>query len=284
MHQERPDAARLSERREQLDGGQAPLSFSFDPKKGIGGNLAPGVTVEAIDLSTGEYRPAAKVDLPSGVRDPLALLSSNERLGQYAWKVMGPTLAYAAGLIPEIADDIVSADTAMKLGFGWKWGPFELIDQLGAKWLADRLGDKAPDLLKKAAELGGFYRIEAGKRQFLGTDGAYHDVVRPEGVLLLEDIKLKGEPLLKNGSAALWDIGDGVVCLEFTSKMNAMDEQILSLLKKTIDLVKPEELGVDPTPRLHYLRFEEPPKRQAGVKLGSVAELVDKLKNTAGVL
>ena len=59
---------------------------------------------------------------------------------------------------------------------------------------------------------------------------------------------------------------------------------IMKAKKKTIDLVKPEDLGVDPTPRLHYLRFEEPPKRQAGVKLGSVAELVDKLKNTAGVL
>lgn len=220
------------------------IADGYTGRKGKGGfyriNRDKGKLKEAIDLSTGEYRPAVKVDLPSSLsKDPRALLSSEERFGQYAWKVTGPTLAYAASLVPEIADDIVSVDTAMKLGFGWKWGPFELIDKLGAAWLAEKLGkDKTPALLAKAAELGGFYRIEGGKRQFLGTDGAYHDVVRPEGVVLLEDIKLKGEPLLKNGSAALWDIGDGVVCLEFTSKMNAMDEQIISLLKKSIDLVK----------------------------------------------
>jgi 3-hydroxyacyl-CoA dehydrogenase len=218
------------------------VAEGYTGRKGKGGfyrlNLEKGKLKEAVDLSTGEYRTAAKVDLPSGLRDARALLSSDERLGQYAWKVMGPTLGYAAGLIPEIADDITAVDTAMRLGFGWKWGPFELIDQLGASWLAERLGDRTPKLLTKAAELGGFYRVEGGKRQFLGTDGAYHDVVRPDGVLLLEDIRLKGEPLLKNGSAALWDIGDGVACLEFTSKMNAMDEQILSLLKKAVELVK----------------------------------------------
>jgi 3-hydroxyacyl-CoA dehydrogenase len=56
--------------------------------------------------------------------------------------------------------------------------------------------------------------VENGKRQYLGLDGDYHDVVRPEGVLLLEDIKLSSQPLIKNGSAALWDIGDGVVAFD----------------------------------------------------------------------
>ena len=83
-----------------------------------------------------------------------------------------------------------------------------------------------------------FYRIEDGKRQYLGTDGEYHDVERAEGVLLLEDIKLSAEPLMANGSAALWDVGDGVVALEFTGKMNALDEQVMKLIQKAIPLVK----------------------------------------------
>jgi 3-hydroxyacyl-CoA dehydrogenase len=241
------------------------IAEGYTGRKGKGGfyrlNREKGKLKEAIDLSTGEYRPAVKVDLPSGLsRDPRALLSSEERFGRYAWKVTGPTLAYAASLVPEIADDIVAVDTAMKLGFGWKWGPFELIDRLGAAWLAQRLGDQAPALLAKAAGLGGFYRVEGGRRQFLGTDGAYHDVTRPHGVLLLEDIKLKGEPLLKNGSAALWDIGDGVACLEFTSKMNAMDEQIISLLKKSIDLVKGGYKAL--------VLYNEGPAFSAGANLG----------------
>ncbi len=83
-----------------------------------------------------------------------------------------------------------------------------------------------------------FYRVENGERQVLTAGGDYKTIVRPEGVLRLEDIKLAAKPLLKNGSAALWDIGDGVVCFEFTSQANALDEQIMVLLGKTIKLVK----------------------------------------------
>jgi 3-hydroxyacyl-CoA dehydrogenase len=68
----------------------------------------------------------------------------------------------------------------------------------------------------------------------LGLDGHYRDIARPEGVLMLEDIKLTATPLLKNGSAALWDIGDGVACVEFTSKMNSLDIDTIDLLKKSI--------------------------------------------------
>jgi 3-hydroxyacyl-CoA dehydrogenase len=82
-----------------------------------------------------------------------------------------------------------------------------------------------------------FYRIEGGKRQYLGLDGGYHDVVRPDGVLSLEDIKRVSKPLLKNGSASLWDIGDGVACFEFTSKMNALGDETIKLLAGAIGLV-----------------------------------------------
>ena len=83
-----------------------------------------------------------------------------------------------------------------------------------------------------------FYRLENGKRQFFGLDGQYHDLKRPDGVLLLEDVKLTQKPLLKNGSASLWDIGDGVACFEFTSKSNSLDDQIMALLHQSIKLVK----------------------------------------------
>ena len=72
----------------------------------------------------------------------------------------------------------------------------------------------------------------------LGIDGAYHDITRPPGVIMLEDIKRVAKPVLKNGSAAVWDIGDGVLCFEFTSKSNSLDDKIIELLDKTIDLVQ----------------------------------------------
>jgi 3-hydroxyacyl-CoA dehydrogenase len=125
----------------------------------------------------------------------------------------------------------------MKTGFNWKRGPFEMIDQLGAAWFAERLAAEkmaVPPLLKRAAEKGGFYRVENGALQYLGTDGAYHVLKRAAGVLLLSDIKRASKPILKNGSASLWDIGDGVACLEFHSKMNAIDPDTLDLVKKSV--------------------------------------------------
>jgi 3-hydroxyacyl-CoA dehydrogenase len=154
--------------------------------------------------------------------------------------MLGQTLSYAASLVPEAADDIGAIDAAMRLGYNWQWGPFELIDKVGAAWLADKLaadGLPVPALLTSAREKP-FYRVQQGKRQYLGTDGAYHDLVRPDGVLLLEDVKRLASPVLKNASAAVWDIGDGVLCFEFTSKSNSLDDQIIALLGKTIGLVQ----------------------------------------------
>ncbi|WP_292964727.1 3-hydroxyacyl-CoA dehydrogenase/enoyl-CoA hydratase family protein [Novosphingobium sp. UBA1939] len=223
------------------------IADGYTGRKGKGGfyrlNRDAGKRKEAIDLSTGDYRPAIKAPSVSGAAgkgDLAALIALPGEAGAYAWAILGATLSYAASLVPEIADDIVGVDTAMKLGYNWKFGPFELIDKIGAAKLTERLaaeGRPVPALLTLAGDRS-FYRVENGKRQYLGLDGDYHDVVRPEGVLLLEDIKLSSQPLIKNGSAALWDIGDGVVAFEFTGKMNALDGDVMALIGKAIPLVQ----------------------------------------------
>jgi 3-hydroxyacyl-CoA dehydrogenase len=198
---------------------------------------------ESIDLKTGEYHVSgtARLDSVDAAKAGLkALVAHPDKGGKYAWWVMSRLLGYAALLVPEIADDVTAVDLAMRTGFNWKRGPFELIDQLGAAWFAEKLAaDKqpVPALLKLAAEKGGFYKVENGALQFLGTDGAYHAIKRAEGILLLSDVKRASKPLLKNGSASLWDIGDGVACLEFHSKMNAIDPDTLSLMKQSVDYV-----------------------------------------------
>ena len=218
------------------------IAEGFTGRKGKGGfyrlNREQGKRKEAISLSTGEYRPQRKSELELP-RDLRALLSADNKAGRYAWKVLGQTLAYAALLVPEAADDVASVDEAMRLGYNWKFGPFELIDQLGADWLAERLerdGMVVPALLRTAGARK-FYRVEGGQRQQLGPDGRYHDMARPEGVLMLADIKLTAKPVLKNGSAALWDVGDGVACFEFTTKMNALDGETIALLGKSLKVV-----------------------------------------------
>jgi 3-hydroxyacyl-CoA dehydrogenase len=126
----------------------------------------------------------------------------------------------------------------MRLGYNLKWGPFELLDRIGPAWFRARLeaeGLPVPALLAEVGD-GTFYRIEGGRLQYL-TRGGYAEVERPDGVLLLEDVKRRSEPVAKNGSASLWDIGDGVLCLEFHSKMNAIDLDTLAMVDKAIAIV-----------------------------------------------
>ena len=204
----------------------------YTGRKGKGGfyrvNREKNKAKEAIDLSTGEYRAQKKASVSAigaAGRSLTKLFDHDSVHGRYAFAVMGRTLAYAALLVGDAADEIDSIDEAMRLGYNWKKGPFELIDDIGVEWFVARLekaGLPVAPILRTAAGRS-FYRIEDGRRQALGLDGAYRDVVRPDGVLMLADVKLTSKPILKNGSAALWDIGDGVVCFEFTSKMNSLD-------------------------------------------------------------
>jgi 3-hydroxyacyl-CoA dehydrogenase len=200
-------------------------------------------TKHGIDLGTGKDRVSPKPALESldaGRRDLKALVAHPDRGGRYARAVLLDTLSYAAALVPEIADDIAAVDAAMRLGYNWKWGPFELIDRLGPAHLAALLradGRAVPPLLAQVGE-GRFYREEAGVLQAMAPDGSYHAVARPEGVLLLADVKRRGAPLAKNGAASLWDIGDGVACLEFHTKMNALDPEVLGLAGKAIAMGK----------------------------------------------
>lgn len=195
----------------------------------------------AIDLWTGEDRASEKPQLESlTLRDLRALAEHGDRGGRYARAVLLDTLAYAAALVPEVADDLASVDAAMRLGYNWKWGPFDLLDKLGPAWFAAALraeGRAVPKLLETVGE-GRFYRVENGRLQVMGLDGTHRDVPRPDGVLLLADIKRASQPLAKNGSASLWDIGDGVACLEFTSKMNSMDPDILAMVGKAVAMGK----------------------------------------------
>lgn len=197
---------------------------------------------EVIDLKTGEYHPAGKADLKSvesaksGLR---SLLTHPDKGGQYAAAVMLQTLAYTASLIPEMAEDITSVDEAMRLGYNWKYGPFELIDRLGDKeisgaaWLAAALKEKGmevPPLLTAAGNNSLYKKSEEGK-QSIDLQGKYHAVHTPQHSWMLADKKTGKKPVKKNPSCAVWDIGDGVLCLEYTSKMNSVDPQILDMMQ-----------------------------------------------------
>ena len=224
------------------------IAAGYTGRKGKGGfyrlDSSSGKRVkQARDLATGEYGDATRPKLASvaaarkgGLR---VLVEHGDKGGRYGWRVLASTLSYAAHLAIEIADDVAAIDAAMRLGYNWKFGPFELIDKLGAAWFRRKLeadGLPVPTLLVTAGDRT-FYRREGGKPQYLTFEGAYRDMPRAPGVLLLEDVKRTTKPVAKNGAASLWDIGDGVLCLEFHSKMNALDPRTLAMVSKAIELV-----------------------------------------------
>ena len=219
----------------------------YTGRKGKGGfyrlNRSGGGKIkESIDLTTGEYHPAREVSLASidagrlGLR---VLVEHPDRGGTYAWRVLSHTLSYAASLVPEISEDIHSVDEAMKNGYAWKWGPFEMIDQLGPAWFAERLkvdNMVVPALVEQIGDRS-FYQVSDGKLEYFGTDGAFHVVQRADDVLLLSDVKRAGKQIAGNNSASLWDIGDQVLCLEFHSKMNSIDAGIMAMTTEALKII-----------------------------------------------
>lgn len=207
-----------------------------------GGKKEKQVLDLSLPFSETAYRPEGKVSsaaVDAGKKGLRAVLESPDMGGLYAKKVLIHTLAYAASLVPEIAGTIAQVDEAMRLGYNWKMGPFEMIDALGPAWFAQALRAESipvPPLVEKVGDAP-FYRTENGRQTFFGVDGAYHPLIRPEGVLLLSDLKREGKPLMKNASASVWDIGEGVLCFEHTGKMNTFDDSVFEMLNKTIQTI-----------------------------------------------
>jgi 3-hydroxyacyl-CoA dehydrogenase len=134
---------------------------------------------ETFDLAIGTWRDAKAVALAPEHRDAASLLFGDDAAGRLAWEVMGGTLCYAADLLPEIADDVVSVDRAMRWGFNWAKGPFELLDAVGPERVIARLEHeraRLPRMLRilRESSIGRFYRDDG--RACLGLDGDFHPV------------------------------------------------------------------------------------------------------------
>ena len=231
---------------------QTMIAEGYTGRKGKGGfyRLQPDTTQkikESIDLQGGQYHPSEKFfihGMSNQPEDLRAFLKDDAALNRYTWKVLADTLIYTAELIPEIAADITAVDTAMRLGYNWRYGPFELLDRLGVDWFVEKLVEEQRLVPPLMATRQNLYRVQNATLHFRDQSDHYHPLKRPEGILLLEDIKRDAAPLLKNPSASLWDIGDGIVCLEFHSKMNTLDADSLNLLQQSIPLIKQQFKGL----------------------------------------
>ena len=167
-------------------------------------------------------------------------LNIKDQFSKYAWDVLSDVLYYVLCIADEISLDIISIDEAMRNGFGWKLGPFEIIDKIGSSFLRDNFFNSKKNIPILLETIGDdkFYKIENNKIKyfdFITKD--YKVLKRPDGVLLLSDIKKITKPIKKINSASLWDIGDQITVFEIHSKSNTFDIATLEFLNQTIDIV-----------------------------------------------
>jgi 3-hydroxyacyl-CoA dehydrogenase len=244
----------------------------YKKQKGEGGKPE----ILTLDVATLDYRPAQKVKLPSlevakNIDDTAerikTMVWSKDRAGAFLWKTFSRTLCYAADRIPEIADTVVEVDRAMQWGFNWELGPFEAWDAIGVEKSVAKLkedGKSVPANVQKMLDSGAksFYKQEDGQRFYFDFSSAkYVPAVDPPGTIILKSLKDRGTGappvnhaqdarattrgvIRKNSGASLIDLGDGVACLEFHSKMNSIGGDTLEMLKIALTEVEKNFLGL----------------------------------------
>jgi 3-hydroxyacyl-CoA dehydrogenase len=206
-----------------------------------------------LDLETFEYKPQEKTkfpsleavkpidDLPKRVK---TLVWGEDRVGQFLWKTASRISRYAANRIPEIADTVVEIDNALKWGFGWEIGVFEAWDAIGVKESVERMreeGQPIPENVEKMLASGAFsfYKEENGYRSFYDlVKGEYRPVPDRPGITILKELKARTGVVKSNPGASLIDLGDGVACLEFHSKMNSIGGDTVQMMNFAIDEVE----------------------------------------------
>ena len=203
-----------------------------------------------LDLNTLEYRPAERLRLTElemaknhesaagRIRTLLAGNPDRDRAAGFYWRILPELWTYATNRIGEVADTFVEIDRAMKAGFNWELGPFEMWDAAGFAETIEKMrarGQAIPKLVETMLAAGntGWYR-DQGEKFFDVRSGTYRDVVETPGTMTVARIKRVNGVVEKNPGASLIDLGDDIACIEFHSKMNTLGEDIVNFVKRTL--------------------------------------------------
>jgi len=206
-----------------------------------------------LDVNTMEYRARqrakfASLEMGKAIEDtrerlralvgPVLEGQKGDKAQQFLWGALSEMCLYAARRVPEISDNVVDVDRAMRWGFAWELGPFEIMDAIGLRAFAGQArkeGRTLPAVIEKVLASGrkGFYESEKGTTTVfdIGSGGA-KKIEEPKGVIILKSLKDAGREVDRNSGASLIDIGDGVVCCEFHAKMNAIGADLIAMLHK----------------------------------------------------
>ncbi len=196
-----------------------------------------------LDWKTMEYRAQQKprfpvLEMTKNVDSPLEraamVYNSADRAGAFTQKTLPASFAYAASRIPEVCERIVEVDRCVKWGFAWEAGLFEMWDALGVEQVCSKL-PSVPANVKSMLDAGVksfFKKEEKATLYFDFPTMAYHQIDPPAGVLYLKQQKYRNSIVKKNSGASLLDLGDGVFCVEFHSKMNSLGADTFSMIRE----------------------------------------------------
>jgi 3-hydroxyacyl-CoA dehydrogenase len=205
----------------------------------------------SLDLNTLTYRPRQKarfasIEMAKPIEDhrerlqallaPVFAGQPTDKAQKFIWGALSEMCLYAARRIPEIADRVLDIDRAMRWGFAWENGPFQLIDAIGVDAFAKQLekeGRELAPIITKLLSSGykSFYQSARGSTSYFDfASGAFQPVDEPEGILILKSLKESGAEIEKNSGASLIDLGDGMICCEFHAKMNAIGGDLVAML------------------------------------------------------
>ncbi len=206
------------------------------------------------DHVKGEYAPSrrpkfASVEAGKGIDDPgkrlRTVLAGSDKGAQLAWRNLRDTLIYAFNRIPEIADDVVNVDNAMRWGFNWELGPFEMFDAIGVAEFVKRAEADGVAVPAKLKSIEAFYAFQDGRKRYWDVGGGgWKEVPLPAGQVDLLLLEKAGKVVERNSGASLHDLGDGVFALEFHTKMNAIGNDVLSMVHKAVRRAEAEGQGL----------------------------------------
>jgi 3-hydroxyacyl-CoA dehydrogenase len=191
-------------------------------------DLSNGNYVEHKRLKTSLLEDAEKIGVT-------AIISDQSKYGLFIWDVLSETLSYASSLVPEVTEDVTQIDDAMKLGYNWVKGPFELIDEIGIDYFVKRLKNSArdvPDFLENSLN-NKFYTSSNSILSTLTSSGELKPIIRPKGVLRFSEARQTLTPINSNESAS-WFEYEGAAIVEFHSKANALDTQSLDMISDAV--------------------------------------------------
>ena len=210
-----------------------------------------------LNLETLQYEPQGKASFPTleltkTIDRPIdrfkVLIGGKDKAGEFYRQMLGALFAYASNKVPEISDEIYKIDDALRAGFGWENGPFEIWDAVGVQKgieLAKEAGYEVSDWVKNMAEGTSFYKInDEGQKTFFNEKvNQYANIPGQDAFIILDNIR-KNKTLWSNSGSAIEDLGDGIINFEIRSKMNSLGGEVLDGLNRAIDLAEKEYDGL----------------------------------------